>query len=584
MPSHIPFVILLGCFLLPNLRAQTVPPVNDCSDPVNCDLAVDYFPRKLALAHMTTILDVTYSNTYVDLTVDAPDYGTQFHYRFLRCGCPVPEPATSAALIQIPPASIFVDSSPVLAMLTSELALASRITAIATADYVVAPVIHDRIALGLVAQTGDLAGLVNESVIPQATRPTLAIVDTYYAVIGFPSNFSVLTRDEVAYFANGDSSEQTPLGRAEYIKIYGLLFNQLAAAENIFQDIVQGYEDAKTAAFTATRRPSVLTNEIFFGSWFTTDGNSYAMQLLRDANADYRLSTETSGRGLNSSEVEELFGSAFYWINSPVHTTVRELVEGDPTDGKVYKDLESVQCGNVWHNAKVRPPSGLGTDYFESGAVRPDRVLRDLVQLLHPNVYANSTRELFYYAQLAPDASLACPRNELPATPPADEYFTTVEYRVDGANRFLLEDNHPAITDSLSTNSNVPSSNLELFFERHNETGNYAILQTRYMTSQSAAASLLAAVPAMTAGLQDLLTNAVAPDATVKLNSEPVSGAPPQEEGSSGLSSGAIAGICIGVIAGVAMIVAGVNYWSYQRGLKAGLEGYETPGVGKGEA
>ena len=51
--------------------------------------------------------------------------------------------------------------------------------------------------------------------------------------------------------------------------------------------------------------------------------------------------------------------------------------------------------GEVWNDNKRLNPRG-GNDFWESGVVRPDRILRDLVKILHPEIIPE-TDTLFYY-------------------------------------------------------------------------------------------------------------------------------------------------------------------------------------------
>ena len=50
----------------------------------------------------------------------------------------------------------------------------------------------------------------------------------------------------------------------------------------------------------------------------------------------------------------------------------------------------------VYNNNRRRTEAG-GSDFWESGIVRPDIILQDLVTILHPEIEA---KELTYYEQL----------------------------------------------------------------------------------------------------------------------------------------------------------------------------------------
>jgi iron complex transport system substrate-binding protein len=59
-------------------------------------------------------------------------------------------------------------------------------------------------------------------------------------------------------FVDTDAGEASPLGRAELVKLYGLMFGVSKTATAIFDSIVVNYRDAMRIAASAKRRPSVM--------------------------------------------------------------------------------------------------------------------------------------------------------------------------------------------------------------------------------------------------------------------------------------------------------------------------------------
>ena len=83
---------------------------------------------------------------------------------------------------------------------------------------------------------------------------------------------------------------------------------------------------------------------------------------------------------------------ADFWINLGQITSKAELCATAPR----FAGVDAVKFGRIYNNIKRTRGSG-GSDFWESGAVRPDLILRDLVQILH---YEAPTDSLHYYKKL----------------------------------------------------------------------------------------------------------------------------------------------------------------------------------------
>src|SRR5690606_26143268 len=95
---------------------------------------------------------------------------------------------------------------------------------------------------------------------------------------------------------NGDWNEQTPLGKAEWIKFFGALFGLESKAEEIFSGIEEDYLATSALATTAQYRPTVLIGGMFETRWNVPRGESWGAIFIRDAQGQY-LWEETKGTG-----------------------------------------------------------------------------------------------------------------------------------------------------------------------------------------------------------------------------------------------------------------------------------------------
>lgn len=101
------------------------------------------------------------------------------------------------------------------------------------------------------------------------------------------------------------------------------------------------------------------------------------------------------------------------WVNTGLYPgsralTLDKLLPDDPKlTADVFSKLRCVWCGQLWSNQRRVWANGLANNYFEEGAVRPDKILEDLVRLYHPSVWVPGNFH-FYYG-LGKPSRLTCP-------------------------------------------------------------------------------------------------------------------------------------------------------------------------------
>lgn len=181
---------------------------------------------------------------------------------------------------------------------------------------------------------------------------------------------------------NIEWQEKSLLGRAEWIKFMGAFFDKEQAADSIFRDVVKRYNQLKSLAAKAKNTPSVMSGQDFRGTWSVPGGRSYTGQLFHDAHVKYFYANDTSRTSI-SSNVEEIllnFHNADLWIGTDAHSSL-ELGSLNPKY-KLFKAYRNHQVYNV--NKRMR--AGGGNDYWESGVVRPDLLLSDMIKIAHPEL------------------------------------------------------------------------------------------------------------------------------------------------------------------------------------------------------
>jgi iron complex transport system substrate-binding protein len=123
-------------------------------------------------------------------------------------------------------------------------------------------------------------------------------------------------------------------------------------------------------------------------------GNSFAATYLVDAGADYLWSDEpgTGNLPLDFEAVFDRAAAADVWLHPGAARSIAELTERDPR----LANFEAWKNAEVW-NRDAKVLENGANDYWESGIVRPDLVLEDLIQILHN---PDAPQRLNYYRRL----------------------------------------------------------------------------------------------------------------------------------------------------------------------------------------
>ena len=138
-----------------------------------------------------------------------------------------------------------------------------------------------------------------------------------------------------------------------------------------------------------------MLNTPYRDTWFMPARNSYMVRLLEDAGARYVFEENTATQTLpiDIEQAYYLTSKSDFWLNVSGCNTLDEVRRQNPR----LADTPPVREGRVYDNNRRRNATG-GSDFWESGVLRPDRVLADLVHIFHPEL--SETDELYYYRQL----------------------------------------------------------------------------------------------------------------------------------------------------------------------------------------
>ena len=207
-------------------------------------------------------------------------------------------------------------------------------------------------------------------------------------IIGFGiddqnSAYHVFQKANIPVVFNGDWTEESPLGKAEWIKFFGVLLDKQKEADSIFRAIETSYQKVKKIAAKAAKKPTVLSGALFKDVWYLPAGESWAAQFIKDANGEY-LYQATSGTGSLSLSLESVLEKgqqANVWIAPSRFTSYGEMEQANAH----YQQFNAFRTKKIYTFANTKGATG-GLLYYELAPQRPDLVLQDLVHFFHPEI------------------------------------------------------------------------------------------------------------------------------------------------------------------------------------------------------
>ena len=226
-------------------------------------------------------------------------------------------------------------------------------------------------------------------------RPNLVLL---YGVTGENTVVTGKLRElGIPYIYVGDYMEESPLGKAEWLMVAAELCNVRDKGAETFRGIAARYNALKTRIAGAARspRPKVMLNTPYRDTWFMPSSRSFMVRLIEDAGGEYVYTKNDSDTSV-AVDLEEAYllaSAADTWINVGPCNTLAELTAQNPK----FADVPAVRNRQVFNNNRRQTPAG-GSDFWESGVIRPDLVLHDLCAVFNPQ--AADTAELYYYKRL----------------------------------------------------------------------------------------------------------------------------------------------------------------------------------------
>jgi len=334
---------------------------------------------------------------YRILTVRNAWTGSEAEYRWLlvdsvrNCpDCEVPDSLRSLPRIRVPLQRLVALSTTQIALI-ERLGALDRIIAVGNRKYIYSPALQRRIDSLNLPSVGDGNTLDIEKLLTMAPDGILTFATGSAQYDDYPR----LARARLPVLLTAEWMEEHPLARLEWIRFMGILLGREALADSLFLESAARYDTLCAQVKRQPGKPPVVIVGYPDGDgWQAAGGESYVARYLSDAGARY-LWENRPGSGILRLSLENVLVegiSAQYWLHPSSWQSRAEALRVEPR----------IALLPVWKNGFVFQHNGRmgangSNDFYESGIAYPEKVLADLVCILHSD---SNCEQATYYRRL----------------------------------------------------------------------------------------------------------------------------------------------------------------------------------------
>lgn len=301
---------------------------------------------------------------------------------------PLPEHLPEGTVVRTPLQKSVIYSS-VHCSLWSELNELKGIGGVCGLEYIKLPQIQEGCQNGSIVNVGNSMNPDIERIID--LRPDAILLSPFENSGGYGR----VGKLNIPIIECADYMETSALGRAEWMRLYGLLLGKEAQADSLFAGIEKEYLTLTQQVKSQNlKRPTVISEMKNSSAWYIPGGNSTMGRLYQDAGADYVFAS-LSNSGSVPLAFETVFdrgGNADIWLikyNQPQDKTYSELER----DYAPYARFKAFQDRKVYGCNTNHVP------FYEESPFHPELLLKDLIKIFHPELLPDY--DLKYFSNLA---------------------------------------------------------------------------------------------------------------------------------------------------------------------------------------
>lgn len=338
--------------------------------------------------HYASLLSIEECHGYTRVAIRDPwDTLRILHtYILVRKGHPRPELLSEGTVIEVPIERALVFSA-VHCALMQELGVLPSLRGVCDLPYIRIPEVQKACRQGKIADVGSSMSPDIERII--SLHPDAILLSPFENSGGYGR----LEKLGVPIIECADYMETSPLGRAEWMKFYGMLFGKKALSDSLFAQTEQAYLALCRKADSAYHKPYVMSELKSHSAWYVPGGESTVGQMFRQAGARYVFaSNKQSGSVPLSFETVYAEGRhADIWLikyNRPSDMTYADIRSEYPP----YAGFDAFSSRHIYGCNTGRVP------FYEETPFHPDYLLKDYLIIFHPHLFTNE--RLRYYSPL----------------------------------------------------------------------------------------------------------------------------------------------------------------------------------------
>lgn len=295
-------------------------------------------------------------------------------YVLVPAAKPLPEHLPEGTVVRTPLSKSVIYSS-VHCGLVDKLGAFGSIGGICDLKYIKLSAVQAAVANGTITDCGDGMNPDMEKIID--LHPDAILLSPFENSGGYGR----IEKLNIPIIECADYMETSALGRAEWMRFYGLLFGVTTKADSLFAEVDSCYQRLKMHAALSSVSLSIVSELKSGSAWYVPGGRSTMGRLFRDACGRYVFADDE-----HSGSVPLAFETVFDRAGDADVWTIKYNRDRDMT----YSDLQADYIGYTGFKAfKERNIYGCNTakvSFYEETPFRPDYLLADLIQILHPEI------------------------------------------------------------------------------------------------------------------------------------------------------------------------------------------------------
>ena len=299
---------------------------------------------------------------------------TLHSYILVPAAEPLPAHLPQGTVVRTPLSKAVIYSA-VHCGLVNNLGAFSSIGGICDLKYIKLPAVREGVERGTIADCGDGMNPDMEKIID--LHPDAILLSPFENSGGYGR----VEKLDIPIIECADYMETSALGRAEWMRFYGLLFGVAPQADSLFAEVDSSYQHLRQRATLSSVSLSVLSELKSGSAWYVPGGRSTTGRLFNDACGRYVFADDR-----HSGSVPLAFETVFDKAADADVWTIKYNRSRDMT----YADLKADYIGYTGFKAfKTRNIYGCNTaeiPFYEETPFRPDYLLADLIQILHPEI------------------------------------------------------------------------------------------------------------------------------------------------------------------------------------------------------